>query len=200
MPSDPPSLLLIMALPAESNGVFEAAGVPVTYCGIGKVNAAFKLTQMLAAYVHAGLPVPRIVNFGSAGSHDLPTGALVGCRSFVQRDMDVSALGFAVGTTPYDAVPPRLEFERTFPDLPDAVCGTGDSFATARGRVQCDVLDMEAYALAKVCWLEHASFCCAKFVTDGADHGAARDWQANVDKAAHLFLQLYESLRDGGAT
>ena len=197
---DLPPLLLVMALPAESSGVFEAAGVPVMYCGIGKVNAAFKLTQKLAAYRHAGRPLPRVVNFGSAGSHDLPTGTLVGCRSFVQRDMDVSALGYAVGTTPYEAAPPRLSFERTFQNLPEAVCGSGDSFATARGSVNCDVLDMEAYALAKVCWLERARFCCAKFVTDGADHGAATDWQANVDKAAHSFLQLYESLLHGGTT
>ena len=99
----------------------------------------------------AGQPMPRVVNFGSAGSHKLATGTVVGCHRFVQRDMDVSALGFALGATPYEAVPERLEFELAFTGLPDAVCGSGDSFATGRGGVDCDVLDMEAYALAKVC-------------------------------------------------
>lgn len=186
-----------MALPAESDGVFEAAGIPLVYCGIGKVNAAYTLTQRLARYVQVGQPMPRVVNFGSAGSHTLATGTMVACHRFVQRDMDVSALGFALGTTPYEAVPERLEFEKTFPTLPDAVCGSGDCFATGPIGVGCDVLDMEAYALAKVCWLERVSFSCAKFVSDGADHGAATDWKANVDKAAHAFLRLYQSLRDG---
>jgi adenosylhomocysteine nucleosidase len=53
---------------------------------------------------------------------------------------------------------------------------------------------MEAYALAKVCWKEQAQFGCAKYVTDGADHAAANDWQRNVHKAADEFLRLYRDL------
>ena len=33
---------LIMALPNESKGLFEQAGIEVHYSGIGKVNAAYK--------------------------------------------------------------------------------------------------------------------------------------------------------------
>ena len=34
--ADPlPKTLVVMALAAESAGVFEAAGVPVLYCGVG---------------------------------------------------------------------------------------------------------------------------------------------------------------------
>jgi adenosylhomocysteine nucleosidase len=50
---------------------------------------------------------------------------------------------------------------------------------------------MEAYALAKVCWYEKALFACAKYVSDGADHAAADDWQRNQHKAADEFLSLY---------
>jgi hypothetical protein len=31
-------------------------------------------------------------------------------------------------------------------------------------------------------------------VTDGADHGAADDWQQNVHKAADEFLRLFTSI------
>ena len=31
----------------ESQGLFEAAGIPVTYCGIGKVNAASKAAELI---------------------------------------------------------------------------------------------------------------------------------------------------------
>jgi adenosylhomocysteine nucleosidase len=62
--------------------------------------------------------------------------------------------------------------------------------------VACDVVDMEAYAIAKACRLEHASFACAKYVTDGADHSAADHWRSNVHKAAEEFLALYRSVRE----
>jgi hypothetical protein len=116
-----------------------------------------------------------VINFGTAGSRRHPTGACVECHAFVQRDMDVSGLGVPLGTTPFDAgVPVRLEFPPVFAQLTPAVCGTGDSFATDRVRVECDVLDMEGYALAKVCWLERTRFTAVKWVTDGADHDGWR--------------------------
>jgi adenosylhomocysteine nucleosidase len=61
------------------------------------------------------------------------------------------------------------------------------------GAVECDVVDMEAYALAKACRLERAPFACAKYVTDGADHAAADHWRDNVHKAAEAFLDLYRA-------
>jgi len=189
-----PRIVVVMALEAESAGVFEAAAVPVIYCGVGKVNAAIALTRELRRYAHAAQPPPLVLNFGSAGSRAHATGSLLACHEFVQRDMDVRGLGFALGVTPYDETPALLRFEPRFVHLPAAICGSGDSFATAASIVQCDVVDMEAYALAKVCWLESAPFACAKYVTDGADHAAADHWRNNVHKAAEDFLALYRRI------
>jgi adenosylhomocysteine nucleosidase len=186
-----PRTLVVVALRAESAGVFEAAGVPVLYCGVGKVNAAIALARELARYLRQGQELPLVLNFGSAGSRQHATGTLLECHEFVQRDMDVSGLGFALGVTPFDEAPPCLRFERIFNHLQSAVCGSGDSFATAPAGIECGVVDMEAYALAKVCWCEKAQFACAKYVSDGADHAAADDWQQNMHKAADEFLQLY---------
>ena len=94
-----PNVVVVMALPAESAGVFEAARVPVLYCGVGKLNAAIALTRELRRYVHESRPPPLVVNFGSAGSRTHAAGTLVSCHEFVQRDMDVTALGFPVGVT-----------------------------------------------------------------------------------------------------
>ena len=192
--SELPGIIVVIALRVESSGVFEAAGVPVLYCGVGKVNAAIALTKELSRYVHQGEEMPLVVNFGSAGSRCFAPGTLVACQEFVQRDMDVSGLGFALGVTPYDEAPSSLLYDPVFTDLPAAVCGSGDSFATADIEVDCTVIDMEAYALAKVCWHENARFACVKYVTDGADHTAADDWQRNVHVAAEEFLQLYRGL------
>jgi adenosylhomocysteine nucleosidase len=176
-----PDILVVMALAAESDGVFEAAGIPVLYCGVGKVNAAVALTRELRRYVHGARRLPSVLNFGSAGSRVHATGSLVSCHEFVQRDMDVSGLGFALGVTPFDDAPPTLSFERRFEDLPSAVCGSGDSFATSACAVECGV-----------------PFACVKYVTDGADHAAADHWRDNVHKAAEEFLRLYVRVRDAG--
>jgi adenosylhomocysteine nucleosidase len=192
-----PSVLVVMALPVESSGVFEAAGVPVLFCGVGKVNAAIALMQALSRYAQQGAEMPLIVNFGSAGSRCHPSGTLLACHAFVQRDMDVSGLGFPLGVTPYDEAPSMLIFDPVFSHLPAALCGSGDSFAMADIAVDCEVLDMEAYALAKVCWHEDARFACVKYVTDGADHAAADEWQRNVHKAAAEFLQLFRDIQQG---
>jgi len=197
--SDLPGIIVVIALRVESAGVFEAAGVPVLYCGVGKVNAAIALTKELSRYAQQGEEMPFVVNFGSAGSRCFASGTLVACQEFVQRDMNVSGLGFALGVTPYDEAPSSLIFDPVFTHLPAGICGSGDSFATADIEVDCAVIDMEAYALAKVCWHENARFACVKYVTDGADHTAAEDWQRNVHVAAEEFLQLFQSLQDSGA-
>jgi adenosylhomocysteine nucleosidase len=183
-----------MALDIEGQGVFEQHGIAVLYTGLGKVNAAIALTRRLTEYRQAGRAAPCVINFGTAGSPRFPTGALVGCHRFVQRDMDVRALGFEYGVTPFEDIPPRLEFPPIFPQLPQGLCGSGDSFATGESILHCDVVDMEAYAYAKVCRIEGAVFACAKYITDGADHAAAGDWSANLPAAAAAFWQLYAQI------
>jgi adenosylhomocysteine nucleosidase len=190
-----PRTIVVMALRVESSGVFEAAAVPVLYCGIGKINAAVALARALAPYSHVGREMPLVINFGSAGSRRFASGTFVACHEFVQHDMDVSGLGYARGVTPYDEAPSCLTFDPVFKGLPTAVCGSGDSFATLEPELNCGVIDMEAYALAKVCWHENANFACVKCVTDGADHAAADDWRRNVSMAAEEFLRLYRSVQ-----
>ena len=194
MAAEAPGILVAMALPAEGAGRFESAGIDVLYTGVGKVNAAIALLRRLGEHRHAGAAQPLVVNFGTAGSHGIPARTLVACRRFVDRDMDVAALGFAPGETPFDALPALLEFPACFMELPDAICGSGDSFATKAHAVACDVVDMEAYALAKVCRIEGAQFACAKYVSDSADQNAAAHWRENVAGAADRFLSLYREL------
>jgi len=186
--------MVVMALESESQGVFEAAGVAVLYCGVGKVNAAIRLTRELVRAQNAGCIPPLVVNFGTAGSRGHAPGAFVACHEFFQRDMDVRGLGFAPGVTPFESTPALLRFDACFADLPAATCGTGDSFATGSWEGSYSVVDMEAYALAKVCLAMDVPFACAKYITDGADHSAASDWRDNVHKAADGFLELYRRL------
>jgi adenosylhomocysteine nucleosidase len=191
---DHAKLLIVMALPQESRGRLEAAGAHILYTGVGKVNAAAALARRLAELRCAGAPPALVVNMGTAGSRHVAAHSLVACNRFRQRDMDVSGLGFARGVTPFDEMPPMLEFPTLFTDLPQLVCSTADSFATHLHEVDGDVVDMEAFALARVCVGERVRFACAKYVTDGADADSAVHWQAALDAASLGFAHTYASL------
>jgi adenosylhomocysteine nucleosidase len=108
--------------------------------------------------------------------------------------MDVSGLGFERGVTPFDPAPALLEFPPLFAHLPQLTCSTADSFATHLHEVDGDVVDMEAFALARVCVAENMPFACAKYVTDGADSDSAAHWEAALEAAAQSFARLYASL------
>ena len=81
-----------------------------------------------------------------------------------------------------------------FEGLTHGVCGSGDRFETGRPAVACEVIDMEAYAIAKACKRAGTPFGCVKYITDGADHAAADDWARNLPRAAATFLNQYQSL------
>src|SRR4051812_7904919 len=161
--------LIVMALPQESRGELERAGAEVLYTGVGKVNAAASLARRLAELRCSGAMPPRVVNLGTAGSRSVRAHTLVACNRFAQRDMDVSGMGFERGVTPFDPTPAILEFAPLFTALPQLTCSTADSFATHLHDIGGDVVDMEAFALARVCLAERLPFGCAKYVTDGAD-------------------------------
>ena len=191
---NPSKLLIVMALPQESRGLLERADATVLYTGVGKVNAAATLARHLAETRCAGIERPMVLNLGTAGSRTVAAHTLVACHRFAQRDMDVSGLGFPAGVTPFDDAPAVLEFARVFMHLPAALCSTADSFATDRHSVDGDVVDMEAFALARVCVAEKVKFACVKYVTDGADGDSAAHWEAALDNAARAFLSVYESM------
>lgn len=182
--------LIVLALESEGQGLLESLGHDVVYCGVGKVNAAYHLARAL----HVGAERYNLVlNLGSAGSSVFACGSVVEISYCVQRDMDASGIGFALGETPFDTAPAALACSRRFHHLPAGVCGSGDSFVQGASPVACDVVDMEAYALAKVCHLENIAFSSVKYITDGADDGAAVDWQENLRHAAHAFMALLQT-------
>ena len=80
------------------------------------------------------------------------------------------------------------------PHLQQARCGSGDSFVTGPPPLACDLVDMEAYALSKVCYLENIPFLSIKYVTDGGDDSAHRDWTDNLPRAASAFRQVYDGM------
>lgn len=186
--------LFVMALRQEGMGLLENLGIDVLYTGVGKVNATYALTKELAVRKMMKKSPKRVINLGTAGSKTFPTLSLVACNKFIQRDMDVTPLGFQPGETPFEEGPIGLEVPALFPDMDHGICGSGDSFVTGELSIPCDVMEMEGYALAKVCIREQIPFAAIKFITDGADENAAMEWPERLRHAAESFVEFVESL------
>ena len=172
-------ILIVCALEVETQGQLE--DYDVLYTGVGKVNATYKLTTHFGKY-GSYIPYDLVINYGTAGSRKIKKKTLVDCTKFVQRDMDVTGLGFMRGETPFEKEPPlMLESKSDFnPIGRNATCGTGDCFVEDKSQYYGEVVDMEAYALAKVCYLYDIPFISFKYITDGADEQAHEDWEANL--------------------
>lgn len=175
--------LFVFALASEAAGEFDDCKKLI--CGIGKVNAAYELTRLL--YEHRP---ELIVNVGSAGSNVFESGTVVCCTKFIQRDMDVRGLGYELYETPFSMEPIVLEHGLCIDGLPNGTCGTGDNFEMSHAATAYNVVDMESFALAHVAKKENVPFLCLKYISDGADGGAADDWPVQVHKAAEALKKV----------
>jgi len=175
--------LFVFALESEAAEEFTDCNTLIT--GIGKVSAAYALTKSIAQHIPA-----MIINLGSAGSNTFSKGTIVCCAQFIQRDMDVRGLGFQLYETPLSGIDPVLQYGLQMEGLPQAICGTGDSFEMNHDVTAYTVVDMEAYPLALIAQKENIPFLCLKYISDGADGSAADDWNELVHKAAVAFREL----------
>ena len=149
--------------------------------GVGKINATFVTTDLINKY-----KPEKIINFGTAGSTRSDISGLVKCTSFIQRDMDVTGLqNFELGETPFDNIN-KIYFGNN-----GYLCGTGDNFLSSKISLDCDVVDMEAYAIAKVCKLKKINFECYKYISDYTDKNSNNEWNKNISKGAQLFLDKF---------
>ena len=188
--------LIVCALKMETQG--QLNDYDVLYTGVGKVNATFALTQKFGKH-GSYIPYDMVINYGTAGSRKIKKKTLVDCTKFIQRDMDVTGLGFMRGETPFEQDPPFIIQQQNIKFNPigrNATCGTGDNFAEDKSQYYGEVVDMEAYALAKVCYLYGVPFISFKYITDGADEQAHEDWEANLaDGIVEFKEQILKELK-----
>ena len=155
---------ILSAIPAELVGFpdeeFESQ---ILYTGVGKINATRALMEHA---LHLKNWNYSVVNYGTAAKvcPKVEVGKLYEVTNFIQRDMDVTPLGFQNYETPWGNR--NISFLTT--TLDGISCGTGDSFYLHGESKQTDydIVDMEAYAVAKVCDLHDISFTCWKYISD----------------------------------
>ena len=181
-------IVVLCALPEETQGLVEEY-VPTFYTGVGKVNATMAAMRCIIDY-----NPDLIINFGTAGSSTVKKHTLVDCTSFIQRDMHVKELGFGFGVTPFDDKDTySLDFSLDNPINKRMICGTGDNFVDNMEKLPCDVVDMEAYAIAKCCYECGVDFVSFKYITDGANEDAASEWTENCKNGATAFVQILQT-------
>ena len=177
-------ILILVAIEDELKRT-DLPNLQIEYIGVGKVNAAYNTLKAIQKY-----SPDIVINFGTAGSLDPNIKGLVEVSKFLQRDMDASPLGFEIGQTPFEN-----DIEITF-GRQGVTCGSGDKFVTSTPRLQTDIVDMEAFAIAKVCKLESIDFRCFKFISDNADNEAKNDWVENVSLGSKVFIETINKLEN----
>ena len=176
-------MVLILVAVEEELSLKDLPDLQIHYTGVGKINAAIKTLEIIKDHSPA-----QIINYGTAGSLNEKLKGLVEVTQFFQRDMDASPLGFKIGQTPFDNVQ-EINF-----GTGGYSCGTGDSFVTQTPKLKTDLVDMEAYAIAKICYLNGIKFRCFKYISDNADVGANDDWIKNVSMGKKLFIKKIRDL------
>ena len=147
------------------------------YIGVGKINATYNLLKLINRF-----KPNQVINYGTAGAINKKLSGIVECTRFYQRDMDATGLlDLQLGETPFDNINEIIISDKGFS------CGSGDSFVKNKIEMDVDLVDMESYALAKVCKLENIKFRCFKYLSDNADENAPNDWIENCKKGAKLF-------------
>ena len=205
--------LIIVALKAEFDDEIPGE-FKIIYTGVGKVNAAINLTKTLEKLNK--LP-PLMINYGTAGSKNLEIGQIVDCTKFIQRDMYIKQFGLKPGETAFDKetykkhynteTPPIIiDFKNKINNNPigkNLLCATGDNFVTEFHSDLSDiektynedlsVIDMEAYALAKIAFSYNISFISFKYITDNLNSKGSSDWEKHVSKGAKMFKELLKN-------
>lgn len=177
----------------------------VLYTGVGKVNATLKLTQHLTEMALNGYVMKDIVvmNLGSAGSSFFKKGLAVKCDVAIQRDMDCTPIGFKPYETPFEPSSVqalaidhggRPEEITDLAHVPNdlVLCYTADAFINEGNSLASKphVVEMEAYALAKVCNYFGVQFTALKYISDGSSDDASEEWTNNAPASIPVLLEL----------
>jgi len=169
--------------------------------GVGKVNAA-RTTQIMIQNFN----IKYVINLGSGGSINplLNIGDVVIAKHVVQHDFDITAFGHSKGyiTGVGDKVVCDRdlinEIEKIIESIPErsyqikiGVIASGDIFCSEtwmkdkiRAKFDADVVDMEAAAIAQVCYLDNIPFMGIRSISDTPNGNNANTFEENLKLAS----------------
>lgn len=146
----------------------------VLYTGVGKINAALSLYSHLSE----NGDVETVINVGSAGGVSCKKNSIIQCGTFLDGQLDY---------------PGHVE-EKISLSTGLTVC-TFDNFIKDKPEKACDCVDMESYALAKVCEKLKVKFLCFKFISDTiGEQDQEAQWVENFQNGKLLLKQKVQEL------
>lgn len=173
------NIILVSASPHERYHETEIRGIPIFEIGVGKVNAASRMTEII---INSGCDT--VVNFGSCGSlknHEIGKVLKVGK---VINDFETYNLideSREIEVDPYSNI--KLfttdHFYQPFENY---------SSWYNQNINKCDIVDMEGFALAKVCQDFGVEFHCYKWASDD---GNSDHWLENAAKGYKNFKEEF---------
>ena len=142
-------------------GTFNDQKLMVSITGVGKVNAASGLAEVLSLY-----KFQEIINIGLAGaSNHFTIGEMVEIDSAIQYDFDINYFGYQKGEIPKYPNPFKPYELKT--NLKKALLATQDRFETTKLPLDKPYLvDMEGAALFQVAHRFNANIVSFKYVSD----------------------------------
>lgn len=191
-------------------GVLEKQDVVLMQCGIGKVNAAIGTTLLLDRF-EAG----AVINTGSAGAlaEQLGIGDVVIAETLLHHDVNVTAFGYEAGQMAQ--MPARYACDANLIDAATKAAASfpaakverglivsGDQFVhsqTARSHIKSQFVDamaveMEAAAIAQVCYRFDVPFVVIRAISDNANGEAEASFDRFLATAADHSAQMVKNL------
>lgn len=161
--------------------------IVVSKSGVGKVFAAMTAQKLIDTYNPS-----YFIFTGIAGAlnQTLEVGDIVIAEDSIQHDLNVTALGFDIGTIPYtdyrifNSDITLRDLALTTPTTHKLFKGrvlTGDQFIVEKNsphltyltkHLKGDVIEMEGASVAQVCTINNVPFLIIRTVSDNADNSA----------------------------
>ncbi|MBU01760.1 MAG: hypothetical protein CME55_00545 [Halieaceae bacterium] len=210
--SSPKNIHLLVAcefetanLTEQDRDLLELMGITLIMTGVGTLNACMAAMKSIAA------GADYIINIGTAGSHTFPVGTVIQGNGYIKRDVDATLIMRSITDEEGKLISPnfpkfRMPYENDIVLKPERLLNntgldqglvfTGDN---THGHTEVNedypafaCVEMEAYAIAKVCIDAGIPFDSFKFISDGAGESVGEEWNQNADSIpwSHLLIEI----------
>ncbi|MDA5092999.1 5'-methylthioadenosine/S-adenosylhomocysteine nucleosidase [Aliiroseovarius sp. KMU-50] len=187
--------LFVMAADAEYGPHLQNRFTPLI-TGVGPVEGAVVTTAALSEMKVADTLPDVVISLGSAGSAKLRKTDVFQITEVGYRDMDASPLGFEKGVTPFLDMPATLSLPLRVSNVPEATLSTGANIVhgAAYDAIDADMVDMETFAILRVCHRFDLPLIALRGVSDGdAELSEVSDWTEYL----HIIDEKLAGIVDG---
>lgn len=197
-------ILTVIAAQSEYGIKMTELGINPEFIGVGPLESAFRMTQILTQKQFNNTLPDIIFSVGTAGSHSLEQTNLYQINSVSYRDMNAVAFGFDKGVTPFADYPAVFKLPVLFSDIPTASLATGASVVNKQGcagvtfaDIDADCVDMETYSVARVAHAFNIPMIGLRGISDGKEESQGiASWEEYLHMIDIKIADFYQRLQN----